>query len=80
MKKSKLKGFTLAAKILFHITLVLCGIAVIGEPIMLTYSDVINTALGVQTSVGSGDDTDAIYFNTSFNSIDDVHADRKSVV
>ena len=81
-KKSKLKGLTLAAKILFNITLVLCGVAVIGEPIMQSYSDVINGVLGIEVSTGGAVDKDAMYFNTKYTEkkIADVHKDSKDII
>jgi len=67
LRKSKLwSGLTAIMAVL----LVIC---LVGQNIALAYSDVINNALGVQTSqvVGGGETGDTVHYKSSFGSFDD---------
>lgn len=73
MKKRKRIGITTISKILFHITFVVYALVVAATPILLGNADVINGFLGIQTEFGSGSTNGNMYFDTQFETMEQVH-------
>jgi beta-glucosidase len=68
----KNKAIKLSLKILFHISFVVFVLAQTMGPILLANASVINSALGIQTQIGSGYDG-SMYFDTKFKNMNEVN-------
>ena len=68
----KNKAIKLSLKILFHISFVVFVLAQTMGTILLANASVINSALGIQTQIGSGYDG-SMYFDTKFKNMNEVN-------
>ena len=69
----KNKGISLFFKIWFHINLFTFTVSIAAIPLLKDYSNVINTALGIKTQIGSDSgENGSMYFDTKFSSMKEV--------
>lgn len=67
--KSTISKMSLAAKILFHVMLVLYGLMAIANPILLGNASQINSMLGIEVQVGGSGSNGNMYFDTQYKNV-----------
>ena len=67
------KGLFRASKIAFHASFVLFSLVTTATPLLLGNAGIINTTLGIETTIGNANQDGNTYFNTKFKSMEEVH-------
>lgn len=67
-------------KATFHVTFVLYALVTTASPILLENAGIINTTFGIQTSTGSGSGEGSTYFDTEFETMDEVKEASKNLI
>lgn len=67
-------------KACLHVSFVLFALAATAGPLLLENAGIINTTFNIETSTGSGSNSGNTYFDTEFETMDDVKTKSKEII